>query len=264
MENKGIKQKNQIYVIGIGPGEYRKMTIEAVDFLEQSDVIVGYKTYISLIRSHFPKKEFLETSMRGEVKRCHMAFQEAQKGKKVAVISSGDAGIYGMAGLLYELKSQYPDVEVTVIPGMTAASSGAAILGAPLVSDFAVISLSDLLTPWEMIETRLKKAAEGDFAIVIYNPASHKRADYLKRACTILEEILPGDRICGFVRNIGREEMKWEVGTLRQIKETEADMFTTVFIGNSHTQNIDGKMVTSRGYQIDKRKKDQTTGKDAY
>lgn len=240
--------EKKIYVVGIGPGEYRKMTVEAAELLKQCDVIVGFKTYIALIREHFAGKEFLETPMRGEVERCHMAFQEAQKGKRVAVISSGDAGIYGMAGLIYELNETYPEVEVEIFPGVTAASSGAAVLGAPLVHDFAVISLSDLLTPWDTIEKRLRKAAEGDFVIAIYNPSSHKRGDYLRRACEILGAILPGERVCGFVRNIGREEMSWKVCTLEELTETSVDMFTTVFIGNSQTRVIAGKMVTPRGY----------------
>jgi len=242
--------KKKLYVVGIGPGDYKKMTIEVVECLNQCDVIVGYKTYIALIKEYFSEKEFLQTSMRGEIERCHMAFQEAQKGKRVAVISSGDAGIYGMAGLIYELRKEYPKVEVEILPGVTAASSGASVLGAPLVHDFAVISLSDLLTPWDIIEKRLKKAAEGDFSIVIYNPSSHKREDYLKRACKILEAILPKEQICGYIRNIGREEMSWKVCTLGELQEVSADMFTTIFIGNSQTKIIGGKMVTPRGYHI--------------
>lgn len=239
----------QLYVVGIGPGAYEMMTVKAAEILRQCDTLIGYQTYIKLVEEHFPGKEFLSTPMKKEVERCHMAFQEAQKGKKVAMISSGDAGIYGMSGLMYEIGEEYPDVELTVVAGLTAASSGGAELGAPLVHDFAVISLSDLLTPWELIEKRLRSAAEGDFAIAIYNPSSRKRADYLKRACDILLETLPGDRVCGYVRNIGREGTQTVVCTLAELQNKQVDMFTTVFIGNSGTRIIDGKMVTPRGYQ---------------
>lgn len=239
-----------IYVVGIGPGAYEKMTIEAAKVLKQCDVIVGYGTYIDLIKEYFANKEFLETPMRKETERCHLAFSEAAKGKRVAMISSGDAGVYGMAGLMYEIGQQYPEVSVSVIPGVTAALSGGAELGAPLVHDFAVISLSDLLTPWETIEKRLLAAAEGDFAIAVYNPASRKRADYLKRACEILMTRLPKDRVCGFVKNIGREGTSLQVLTLFELSNMQADMFTTVFIGNSATRVIDGKLVTPRGYRL--------------
>lgn len=239
-----------IYVVGIGPGAYEKMTIEAAKVLKQCDVIVGYGTYIDLIKEYFANKEFLKTPMRKETERCHLAFSEAAKGKRVAMISSGDAGVYGMAGLMYEIGQQYPEVSVSVIPGVTAALSGGAELGAPLVHDFAVISLSDLLTPWETIEKRLLAAAEGDFAIAVYNPASRKRADYLKRACEILMTRLPKDRVCGFVKNIGREGTSLQVLTLFELSNMQADMFTTVFIGNSATRVIDGKLVTPRGYRL--------------
>lgn len=242
--------ENVIYVVGIGPGDYEKMTMEAAAVLEQCDVIVGYQTYIALVKEHFAGKEFLTTPMRGEVERCHLAFLEALKGKSVAMISSGDAGVYGMAGLMYEIGQEYKTVSVKVVAGVTASLSGGAQLGAPLVHDFATISLSDLLTPWEVIEKRLLAAAEGDFVITIYNPSSHKRQDYLKRACEILMRKLPKDRVCGYVKNIGREGMERKVLTLRELLEEQVDMFTTVFVGNSQTQVIDGKMVTPRGYEI--------------
>ncbi|MGN0513241.1 MAG: precorrin-3B C(17)-methyltransferase [Lachnospiraceae bacterium] len=241
---------NTIYVVGIGPGAYEQMTIEAVNTLKNCDVIVGYRTYVTLLREHFADKEFLETPMRGEVERCHLAFRQALCGKKVAMISSGDAGVYGMSGLMLEIGKEYPQVTVKVVPGVTAALSGGAVLGAPLMHDFAVISLSDLLTPWEKIEKRLEMAAEGDFAIAIYNPSSHKRADYIKKACDILLRKLPGDRVCGYVRNIGREGLSYKVCTLAELRNENLDMFTTVFVGNSQTTVIDGRMVTPRGYVI--------------
>ncbi|HJC16184.1 MAG TPA: precorrin-3B C(17)-methyltransferase [Candidatus Fusicatenibacter intestinigallinarum] len=242
---------NIIYVVGIGPGAYEKMTIEAADTLRDSDVIIGYTVYVDLVREHFPEKEFLTTPMRKEVDRCRMAFEEAEKGRKVAMICSGDAGVYGMAGLMLELGREYPDCEVRVIPGVTAATGGAAVLGAPLIHDFALISLSDLLTPWEKIEKRLRLAAEADFVICLYNPGSKKRADYLEKACEIMMESKSGDTVCGLVSQIGREGESMRVLPLKELKKTPVDMFTTVFIGNSQTVEVDGKMVTPRGYRYE-------------
>ena len=240
---------NIIYVVGIGPGAYEKMTIEAADTLRDSDVIIGYTVYVDLVREHFPEKEFLTTPMRKEVDRCRMAFEEAEKGRKVAMICSGDAGVYGMAGLMLELGREYPDCEVRVIPGVTAATGGAAVLGAPLIHDFALISLSDLLTPWELIEKRLDAAAEADFVICLYNPSSRKRADYLEKACGIILRHRAPETVCGIVKNIGREGETYEILTLERLKTTRTDMFTTVFIGNSKTMELNGRMVTPRGYK---------------
>ncbi|MEG0591222.1 MAG: precorrin-3B C(17)-methyltransferase [Lachnospiraceae bacterium] len=238
----------RIYVIGIGPGAYEQMTIGAVKRLEQCDIIIGYTVYIDLVKEHFPGKVFLSTPMKQEVKRCHMACEEAMAGKQVAMICSGDAGIYGMAGLMYETAHEYEGIQVEVVPGITAASAGAAILGAPLNHDFAVISLSDLLTPWEKIEQRLASAAKGDFAICLYNPSSKKRKDYLERACAILLADKHPDTVCGIVRNIGREGETISYLSLEALQQTSVDMFTTVFIGNKQTVLLDGKMVTPRGY----------------
>ena len=179
-----------------------------------------------------------------------MAFKEAQKGKTVAMVCSGDAGVYGMSGLMLEIGAGYPDIEVEVIPGVTAALSGGAVLGAPLTHDFAVVSLSDRLTPWEKIEKRLRLAAEADFSLAIYNPASKGRPDYLQKACDILLSVLPADRICGTVENIGREGECAKIYTLGELRNAEVNMFTTVFIGNSMTKEIGGRMVTPRGYRI--------------
>lgn len=242
---------NTIYVVGIGPGAYEKMTIEAAEALRDCDEIIGYTVYVDLVREHFPGKEFLTTPMRKEVDRCRMAFEEAEKGKKVAMICSGDAGVYGMAGLMLELGREYPDCEVKVIPGVTAATGGAAVLGAPLIHDFALISLSDLLTPWEKIEKRLRLAAEADFVICLYNPGSKKRADYLEKACRIMMESKSKDTVCGIVSQIGREGESMRVLSLEKLMKTPVDMFTTVFIGNSQTVEIDGRMVTPRGYRYE-------------
>lgn len=243
-------KKNNIYVVGMGPGAEEMMTFQAVKALEDSDVIIGYPVYLNLLGERFSGKEFLSTPMRKEAERCRMCFEEAGKGKKVAMLCSGDAGVYGMASLLYEIGREYPGYELTVIPGITAANSGAACLGAPLNHDYCVISLSDLLTPWEQIEKRLKAAAMGDFCIALYNPSSHKRADYLKRACEILLEQIEGERICGYVENIGREGTETVTCTLKELKEKQVNMFTTVFIGNSGTELIDGKLVAKRGYHL--------------
>lgn len=238
-----------IYIVGMGPGAEEMMTAEAVAVLEQSDVIVGYPLYLDLLGARFKDKEFLSTPMRQETARCRMCFEQAEKGKKVAMVCSGDAGIYGMASLMLELKPGYPGCEVRVVSGVTAAGSGAAVLGAPLGHDFCVISLSDLLTPWEQIEKRLKAAAAGDFAIAVYNPASRKRADYLKRACEILmENGAEQERACGYVENIGRKGEHAVTCSLKELAEAKVNMFTTVFIGNSQSEIIDGKLVTKRGY----------------
>ena len=165
------------------------------------------------------------------------------------MICSGDAGVYGMSGLIYEVSQAYQEVEIEVIPGITAALSGASVLGAPLIHDFAVISLSDLLTPWEKIEARVKAAAQADFSICLYNPSSKKRADYLMKACDYMLEFKSADTVCGIVRNIGREGEESKVLSLSELRNTDVDMFTTVFIGNSQTKNMDGKMVTPRGYR---------------
>ena len=240
---------NKLYVVGIGPGEYEQMTIKAAETLKNCDTIIGYTVYVDLVKEHFPGKEFLTTPMTKEVDRCVMAFDEAMKGKTVAMICSGDAGVYGMTGLIYEIGERYPDVEVEVVTGVTAAIGGAGVLGAPLIHDFAVISLSDLLTPWEKIEKRLLNAAEADFCTVLYNPSSKKRKDYLRKACDLTMQYKSPETVCGIVANIGREGETVKVMTLKELRDTQVDMFTTVFIGNSQTKRIGDKMVTPRGYR---------------
>ena len=240
---------SKIYVTGLGPGAADQMTIRARKVLEKCPVIIGYTVYIDLIREEFPDKTFLSTPMRKEADRCRMAFAEAQKGQDVAMVCSGDAGVYGMAGLICEVGKDYPDVGIEIVPGITAASGGAAVLGAPLMHDFAVISLSDLLTPWEKIERRVRAAAEADFVICIYNPASKKRADYLKKACEMILEFRRPETVCGIVRNIGRDGESYEIMSLEKLRDTQVDMFTTVFIGNSNTMELNGRMVTPRGYK---------------
>ncbi|MBQ2627423.1 MAG: precorrin-3B C(17)-methyltransferase [Eubacterium sp.] len=239
----------RIDVVGMGPGCREKMTEEAYQAMRDSDVIIGYTVYVDLVRGLFPDKPFLTTPMLRETERCRMAFEEAEKGQCVAMICSGDAGVYGMAGLIYELRESWPEVEIRIIPGITAATGGAAELGAPLMHDFAVISLSDRLTPWEKIEKRLIAAASADFAICLYNPSSKKRSDYLQRACEVMAPYKAPDTVCGVVRNIGREGTETKVMSFAELTVYQVDMFTTVFIGNQETRVINGKMVTPRGYR---------------
>ncbi|MDR2495177.1 MAG: precorrin-3B C(17)-methyltransferase [Spirochaetaceae bacterium] len=238
----------RLAVIGIGPGDARYLTAEALEALRGSEVVAGYPLYLELIADIIRGKVLLQTPMRRETERCRMALDAASAGRTTALVCSGDAGVYGMAGLVYELAPQYPDVEIVVIPGITAALGGAALLGAPLGHDFAVISLSDLLTPWETIRSRLVSAAQGGFVICLYNPSSKKRRDYAARACRILLDHLREETVCAVVRNAGRVGETVRVTTLARLKDEETDMFTTLFIGNSSTKVINGKMVTPRGY----------------
>ena len=240
---------SKVYAVGIGPGGEEFFTQEAKAALERADVIAGYTVYVDLVRDMFPGKEFFTTPMKQEIERCRWAIETACGGKTVAVVCSGDAGVYGMAGLMIELADQYEDVEIEVVAGVTAANSGAAVLGAPLGHDFCLISLSDLLTPWELIEKRLHCASEADFAICLYNPRSKKRADYLQKACNIMMEHKNPDTICGWVKNIGREGQEYNIVKLSELENEPVDMFTTVFIGSATTKVIAGRMVTPRGYE---------------
>lgn len=239
---------SKLYVVGIGPGSYEDMSIHAQQVLANCDIIVGYTVYVDLVRERFADKEFLTTPMRREVDRCVLAFERAVKGKTVAVICSGDAGVYGMSGLVEELAPRYPGVEVETVPGVSAVLSGAAILGAPLMHDFAVISLSDLMTPWEKIEKRLLCAAQADFVICLYNPSSIKRKGYLRNACDMVLQYAAPETVCGIAKNIGRKGEETRILSLDELRNTTVDMFSTVFIGNSQTREINGRMVTPRGY----------------
>lgn len=243
-------KRNLVYVVGLGPGDPQFLTAQAKTALENADVLCGYTVYIDLIRSFYPQKEVHATGMTKEIDRCRWALETAQSGKTVALVCSGDAGVYGMASPILELAPNYPNVEIEVIPGLTAALSGGAVLGAPLAHDFCVISLSDRLTPWEIIEKRLACAAMGDFCVAIYNPSSKGRPDYLQRAVRILlQNGKSEETVCGIVRNIGRERQQSEIITLRELENKQVDMFTTVYIGNKTTKNIESKMVTPRGYR---------------
>ncbi|MBR6159942.1 MAG: precorrin-3B C(17)-methyltransferase [Lachnospiraceae bacterium] len=250
--NPGISEDETgtIYVVGIGPGAGNTMTLQAKEALDVCDVITGYKSYTDLVREQYPKKQIIESGMRQELERCRQCIDLAKQGKNVALICSGDAGVYGMASPMLEIAKAGDFEDVRIIPGVTAALSGAALLGAPLGHDLCIISLSDLLTPWEIIEKRLKCAAEGDFCIVIYNPASSRRKEYLSNACKVMLTISPPDRLCGYVRNIGRDGTDMRICTLSELAGADVDMQTTVFIGNSRTYSANGRLITPRGYTI--------------
>ena len=226
------------------------MTAQAQSALQQAEVLCGYTVYLDLIRPYFPDKTFYSTGMTKEIDRCRWALETAQSGKTVALVCSGDAGVYGMASPLLELAEQFPAVTVEIVPGLTAALSGGAVLGAPLAHDFCVISLSDRLTPWVVIEKRLAAAAMGDFCVALYNPSSKGRPDHLEKAVRILlENGKSPETVCGLVRNIGREGQSHVILPLAQLEHTPVDMFTTVFIGNAQTRELQGRMVTPRGYR---------------
>lgn len=239
-----------LYVIGLGPGDASMLTGQARAALAASDVLCGYTVYVELVKPLFPEKETYTTAMRGEMERCRWALETAAAGKNVALVCSGDAGVYGMASPVLELVKEYPDVRIEVVPGVTAALSGAAVLGAPLGHDFCVISLSDLLTPWSLIEKRLQCAAEGDFALCLYNPASHRRRDHLQRAVGILLAAGKAENTpCATVRNIARPGQQVQFYTLEELRGAPVDMFTTVFVGSSSTLQQDSWMITPRGYR---------------
>ena len=243
----------KVSVIGIGPGLTDHMTAKASEALEESDVVIGYRLYVEQVRNLLGRQEIIASSMGKEVERCRLAVDKAGEGKKVALVSGGDPGIYGMSGLLLQLAGEKaPDLDVEIIPGVTAAGAAAALLGAPLMHDFAVISLSDLLTPWELIEKRLEAAAGADFVIVLYNPRSRGRSDLLNRAREIILKHRQGSTPVGIVRGAGRDNQKqWET-TLQDLTALieVVDMASLVIIGNSQTYWDGSKMITPRGYQV--------------
>ena len=240
-----------IYVIGIGPGCRDLMTQEAISAMEDAEVIVGYKTYIKLVEDFIKDKEVVQNGMRKEVDRCQDAIDIAKTGKKVAVISSGDAVIYGMAGLILELiTKQELDIPVKVVPGVTASIGAAAVLGAPIMHDFCHISLSDLMTPWEVIEKRLRLAAEADFVICLYNPRSKGRSEHLANAFKIMGEFKDGSTPVGIVKDVGREDQEKFICTFDTMDFERVDMTTMVIIGNKSTYIHDDLMITPRGYTV--------------
>lgn len=240
----------RLYIVGLGPGDQKYFTAQARAALEDAQVLCGYTVYVELVSGLYPGKETYTTPMTKEIDRCRWALETADGGKTVALVCSGDAGVYGMAGPVLQLAPRWPSVEVEVVPGVTSALSGAALLGAPIGHDFCVISLSDLLTPWRLIDKRLRLAAAGDFSIVLYNPVSHKRPGYLQLACDILMDAgVSSDTVCGYVRNTGRAGEESCVLTLGGLRDAQLDMFSTVFIGSSTTRVELGRMITPRGYE---------------
>lgn len=245
-----------ITVVGIGPGDREHMTQEAVEAVKKADIVAGYTVYTEILRQYFPDKQYLSTPMKKEADRCRMAYEQAVNGLSVALVSSGDSGIYGMAGLMYEIAAELnsrckKNVEIRVAAGVTAASAAAAALGAPLMHDTAFISLSDLMTPLDLIMKRVKCAAEGDFVICLYNPRSKKRADYIYRARDIILKYRGADTPVGIVKNVCREGQSVTLTTLSKLERCEIDMFCTVIIGNSQTYVKNGKMITPRGYKYE-------------
>lgn len=238
----------KLYVIGIGPGGLDEMTLRAVKAIEESDIIVGYTKYIEMVKDLIKDKEIFKTGMRGEEERCREAL-ELSKYKKVALISTGDSGIYGMAGLILEMRK---DENVEIIPGITASSAAGSILGAPLMHDNCNISLSDLMTPYEDIKKRVLLAAEGDFVISLYNPKSKGRPHYLKECVDIIKEFRGEETPIAVVRNALRDGESKEIFTLKDFNDEAVDMFSIVIIGNSKSYIKDGYFITPRGYKIKK------------
>lgn len=239
----------KLLVVGLGPGDARFMTAQARAALAEAELFCGYGVYTDLIAPLHPATPVLTTPMTQEIDRCRMALEKAASGVTVAMVCSGDAGVYGMASLILELAQQFEPIEIQIVPGVTAALSGAAVLGAPLSHDFCVISLSDLLTPWALIEKRLDAAGACDFCIALYNPASRKRSDYLQKACDILLRHKSPETLCGWVRNIGRDGQESKILPLCELRAEKLDMFCTVFVGNAQTKKLSGGMVTPRGYE---------------
>lgn len=236
----------KLYVIGIGPGGLEHMTLKAKETILNSDIIVGYTKYIDMVSELVDGKEVFKTGMRGEVERCKKAL-ELSKDKNVALISTGDSGIYGMAGLILELRE---DENVEIIPGLTASSAAGSVIGAPLMHDNCNISLSDLMTPYEDIKKRVKLAAEGDFIISLYNPKSKGRPEYLKECLDIIRHYRNGDTPIAVVRNALRDDMSYTITTLDKFDVEIVDMMSIVIVGNSKSYIKDGKFITPRGYKI--------------
>lgn len=240
-----------LYIVGLGPGSMEQMSPQALQAIEDADYIVGYTTYINLVRDLIKDKHVVNTGMKQEIARCEKAIELALEGKDVAVISSGDSGIYGMAGLIFELlRSKEIHLDVQVIPGITASIAGGALLGAPLMNDFCHISLSDLMTPWEMIEKRLHAAAQADFVICLYNPRSKGRPKHLEKALDIISKYKGTDVLVGIVKDVGRKKEQSILTTIGELDETLVDMTTTVVVGNKFTKEYDGWMYTPRGYDL--------------
>ena len=242
-----------IKVVGIGPGGMDDMTPRALKAIQQADTVAGYNTYIKLVKHLLDGKNVIGTGMMQEIDRCQMALDESLKGHDVAVVSSGDSGVYGMAGLVLELalklpKEQRPKVEI--VAGLSAVNAAASVLGAPLMHDFAVISLSDLLTPWDLIKKRAELAAQGDFVVALYNPKSHKRVKHIEEIREIMLKYKDPKTPVGIVNSASRENESHTISDLANFTKEDINMFSLVIIGNSKTFVKEGYMITPRGYEI--------------
>lgn len=241
--------KGKIYVVGIGPGNMEDISIRAYNTLKNVDIIAGYITYVDLVKDEFSEKEFYVSGMKKEIDRCEKVLELAKEGKKVALISSGDAGIYGMAGIMIEV-ALGSGIEVEIIPGITSSVAGASLVGAPLMHDQAIISLSDLLTDWDVITKRIDRASDGDFVISLYNPKSKGRIEQIVEAREIMLKYKAATTPVALLRHVGREDENYTLTTLEDMLNHEIDMFTVVIVGNSKTYVKDGKMITPRGYHL--------------
>ena len=241
--------KGKIYVVGIGPGNMEDISVRAYKTLKNVDVIAGYITYIDLVKDEFKEKEFYVSGMKKEIDRCEKVLELAKEGKTVALISSGDAGIYGMAGIMIEV-ALGSGIDVEVIPGITSSVAGASLVGAPLMHDQAIISLSDLLTDWEVITKRIDRASEGDFVISLYNPKSKGRTEQIVEAREIMLKHKAPSTPVALLRHVGREDENYTLTNLDEMLNYERDMFTVVIVGNSKTYVKEGKMITPRGYHL--------------
>lgn len=238
----------KIYVVGLGPGNKENMTFRAYDVLKNSDIIIGYKTYVDLIEGMFPDKKIIKSYMKKEVARCEETLKLALEGNIISLISSGDAGVYGMAGLMLEIAGG--QVEVEIVPGITSANASASLGGAPIVHDSVNISLSNLLTDWELIKKRIDLASQGDFVITLYNPKSSGRPELINEARDIMLKHKRKDTPVLIARNVGREGENYDITTLDKMLDYEINMFSTVIIGNSNTKVLNNKMITPRGYKV--------------
>ncbi len=238
----------KIYVVGLGPGNKENMTFRAYDVLKNSDIIIGYKTYVDLIEGMFPDKKIIKSYMKKEVARCEETLKLALEGNVISLISSGDAGVYGMAGLMLEIADG--QVEVEIVPGITSANASASLGGAPIVHDSVNISLSNLLTDWELIKKRIDLASQGDFVITLYNPKSSGRPELINEARDIMLKHKRKDTPVLIARNVGREGENYDITTLDKMLDYEINMFSTVIIGNSNTKVLNNKMITPRGYKV--------------
>ena len=254
----------RIIIAGIGPGSKEDITPAVLEAVQEADAIVGYKYYFQFIEAYVkPGCECIDTGMKKERERAEQAFELAEQGMTVCVISSGDAGIYGMAPLIYEMaKERNSNVEISVLPGISAFQKAASLLGAPIGHDLCIISLSDLMTPWEVIERRIKAAATGDFVTAVYNPKSHGRYWQLYRLQDLFLQERSADTPVGYVRQAGRDEQEIKVTTLAAFDPEDVDMFTVILIGNSQSYISDSKIITPRGYYREQQKDSDKVGQN--